>query len=126
MGVLKVILLLSSVLIAVSPPGAEGARVLAFFGFSSQSHNNFFNVLTTELANRGHEITIVTPYPLKNPPKKNYRQIEAKITRDLFNKMNTVEAVTDSFWTRVLKWRESAEFFFVCNKVLEIPEVTTI
>jgi len=124
MSLLKAILLLSSLLIAAPPPGAEGARILAFFGCSSQSHNNFFNVLTTELANRGHEVTIVTPYPLKNPPKKNYRQIEAKTARDVLNKVNTVEAVTESIWTRLSKWRESAEFFLICNKVLQLPEVT--
>jgi hypothetical protein len=109
-----------------SPLQADGARVFAFFGFSSQSHNNFYTALTTELANRGHDVTVVTAYPLKNPPKKNYRQIEATATNELFSKFNTVKATTDSVLTRILKWRESAEFFFVCSKVLELPQVKII
>jgi hypothetical protein len=109
--------------LVVVAPRADGARVLAYFGFSSQSHNNFYTALTTELANRGHDVTVVTAYPLKNAPKKNYRQIEATATRELFAKFNTVQATTDSVWTRLSKWRESADFFFICSKVLEMPEV---
>lgn len=124
MNLLGGVVLVFALVVAASPLRADGARVLAYFGFSSQSHNNFYTALTTELANRGHDVTVVTAYPLKNPPKKNYRQIEATATQELFRKFNTVKATTDSVLTRILNWRETADFFFICNKVLEIPQVT--
>ncbi|XP_059480751.1 UDP-glycosyltransferase UGT5-like isoform X2 [Neocloeon triangulifer] len=119
------LIVLLAFMAAVPPPEAAAAKILGYFGFSSKSHNNFFNALTVELANRGHELTVVTAYPMKETPK-NYRQIDAKVAREIFGAHNVVEASTEGFWTRVSKWRESAEFFFICSKTLKIPEVEAL
>jgi hypothetical protein len=77
---LKANFLLFCTMVALTAPlEAEGARVLAFFLFSSKSHNNFYTPLLTELASRGHDVTVVTAYPLNNPQKNNYRQIDASV-----------------------------------------------
>lgn len=108
---------------AIAP--ADGAKVLAFFGLSSKSHNNFFTPLTTELAARGHDVTVVTAYPLKDPPKTNYHQIDATVTREHFDSFNALQESTVSIWSRIQKWRDVAEFMLLCNKVLKLPQVLT-
>ncbi|CAB3371478.1 Hypothetical predicted protein [Cloeon dipterum] len=120
---LALVVLCFSCAAAKPPPNVQGVKILAFFGFSSQSHNNFYNALTTELAERGHDLTVVTSYPMKNPPSKNYKQIDAKVARELFSKFNTVQASTESVVERLGKWRESAEFFMMCTKVINMTEV---
>jgi glucuronosyltransferase len=79
---MKIVLLITTVLIF--SPAVRSARILALFGFSTQSHNNVFSALTKELAVRGHDLTVVTTYSLKNPPQ-NYRQIEISELRKVFS-----------------------------------------
>lgn len=124
MRLLRVALVACALSVALEP--AEGAKVLAFFGLSSKSHNNFFTPLTTELALRGHEVIVVTAYPLKNPPKKNYRQIEATVTRDLFDSFNAIKESTVSTWSRLINWKDVARFMLLCNEVLKIPQVQRV
>ncbi|XP_059480629.1 UDP-glucosyltransferase 2-like [Neocloeon triangulifer] len=112
----------------IPPPEVAAAKILGFFGISSRSHNNFFNALNVELANRGHELTVVTAFPMKNTPK-NYRQIDVKIVRELFNEINMVKASKSGFWTQIFRWREPGEpanVMVVCSKVLKIPEVEAL
>jgi len=121
MRLLRVALVACALSLALAP--ADGAKVLAFFGLSSKSHNNFFTPLTTELALRGHEVTVVTAYPLKNPPKKNYRQIEATAARDLLDSFNAIKPSTVSTWSRLIQWRDIAKFMLLCKEVLKMPQV---
>lgn len=53
----------------------ESAKILAIFPTVSKSHWIFGSKLMKELANAGHEVTVLSPFPLKNPPK-GYRDIE--------------------------------------------------
>ncbi|XP_033229035.1 UDP-glucuronosyltransferase 2B15-like [Belonocnema kinseyi] len=49
-------------------------RILAVFPFNAKSHHNVFNAFLRSLAKKGHQVDVITHYPLKNPPK-NYRTI---------------------------------------------------
>ncbi|XP_033229037.1 UDP-glucuronosyltransferase-like [Belonocnema kinseyi] len=49
-------------------------RILGVFPFNGKSHNNVFNALMKSLAKKGHQVDVITHYPLKNPPK-NYKTI---------------------------------------------------
>lgn len=62
------ILLLHSVLIA------DAGRILAIFPHFGASHWYSFRPLVEELAQRGHDVTVLSPFPRKTP-LKNYRDI---------------------------------------------------
>lgn len=49
-------------------------RILGVFTFASYSHYALGSRLMKELAERGHDVTIITPFLEKNPPKY-YKEI---------------------------------------------------
>jgi hypothetical protein len=73
---------------AVVMTTASGAKILCMFRMSRKSHNNVFTSLNTELAKKGHELTVVTLFPIKNPPGI-YKQIDAYDTREMMTKFDT-------------------------------------
>lgn len=52
----------------------EAARILGVFPYPSKSHAMLGQPIFVELAKRGHEVTFVSPFQLKDPPK-GYRDI---------------------------------------------------
>uniref|UniRef100_A0A182LTR0 Uncharacterized protein n=1 Tax=Anopheles culicifacies TaxID=139723 RepID=A0A182LTR0_9DIPT len=57
---------------------AESAKIVCVFPTASKSHVLGAQALLKELALRGHEVTMVSAFPLKRPPK-NYRDIYVPI-----------------------------------------------
>lgn len=53
----------------------NAARILGVFPYPSRSHSILGQALFTELAKRGHDVTYLSPYPFKEAPAKNYRDI---------------------------------------------------
>lgn len=49
-------------------------RILGIFPLNSRSHEMMFESLMTGLAKRGHQVDVVTHFPVENPPK-NYKNI---------------------------------------------------
>lgn len=52
----------------------EGAKILGIFHMPSHSHHTIGKALFKRLASKGHEVTMVSPFPLKTPVK-NYEDI---------------------------------------------------
>lgn len=50
------------------------SNILVFVPSPWKSHIASFQPLFLELANRGHNLTVVSKFPVKNPPP-NYRQV---------------------------------------------------
>lgn len=48
---------------------SNGARILGVFPMPGRSHYILANKLMTTLAEAGHHITMITPFPTKNVPK---------------------------------------------------------
>ena len=63
--------------------GAHGAKILGIFPLPGKSHFAVSSVLLKELANRGHQVTVFSPFPEKSPIA-NYTNIDTTITRDDF------------------------------------------
>ncbi|XP_065343007.1 UDP-glucosyltransferase 2-like [Cloeon dipterum] len=59
---------LLAVLLAAAACGAAAERILAVFPSSSPSQVNVFTALTKELARRGHQVTVLSPFPQKAAP----------------------------------------------------------
>lgn len=58
------------------------SRILFLFPTPSQSHLIVAKGLTTTLAERGHDVTVVSPFPL-DKPMKNYRDIKIEIPKEM-------------------------------------------
>lgn len=61
---------------------AQTARVLGLFPHTGKSHQMVFEPLLRRLAERGHQVTVVSFFPLKNPPA-NYTDISLEGIADL-------------------------------------------
>ncbi|KAK3925715.1 UDP-glucosyltransferase 2 [Frankliniella fusca] len=59
----------------VEPPGTEAYRVLGMFPFNGRSHNIMFKALMEALADRGHEVYMLSPFPQKKP-RANYTDLD--------------------------------------------------
>lgn len=53
---------------------ADAARVLGLFPHTGKSHQMVFDPLLRRLAERGHHVTVVSFFPVKNPPA-NYTDV---------------------------------------------------
>lgn len=53
---------------------SEGYRILAVFPHTGKSHHIMFEPLLRTLAEKGHELSVVSHYPLENPPP-TYRDV---------------------------------------------------
>lgn len=54
--------------------GSSAYRILGVFPMNGRSHEMMFEALMIGLAQRGHQVDVVTHFPVKNPPS-NYRNI---------------------------------------------------
>ena len=71
--------------------GAHGAKILGIFPFPGKSHFAVSSVLLKELANRGHQVTVYSPFPEKSPIP-NYTNIDTIIRLgDLINTTGTTD-----------------------------------
>jgi hypothetical protein len=77
------VLCVGVLLVAIGMHGVKGARILGLFPLPSHSHFAVPSALLKELANRGHQVTVYSPFPEKSPIP-NYTNIDTRATRDDF------------------------------------------
>lgn len=70
------------VISAIALDNVNSDKILAVLPTPSKSHWILAQNLLLELARSGHEITVISPFPLKSPPK-NYRDIETIEIKDI-------------------------------------------
>ncbi|KAJ4441095.1 hypothetical protein ANN_10945, partial [Periplaneta americana] len=64
-------------LVVVTLHGSDGARILGLFPIPGRSHMNVNAAIIEELARRGHQVTVVSPFPLAKPIP-NYTEMVMK------------------------------------------------
>lgn len=64
---LPLLLLLGLALSGPLPSAVESAQILGLFGHPGKSHFDFFRPLFVALAERGHNISMYSYFPLKEP-----------------------------------------------------------
>jgi glucuronosyltransferase len=70
--------------------GVHAARILGIFPIPGRSHFTFCGTIMKELASRGHQVTVLSPFPQKSPIP-NYTDIDTRTTReDFFQQAGTV------------------------------------
>ncbi|PSN47387.1 hypothetical protein C0J52_11157 [Blattella germanica] len=93
----------------------EGAKILALLGVVSRSHHIFNKALTHALAERGHQITVLSPDKDEDVPNVTYLQIEGLYkTKDGFNYEQFVKQSTLALAFSTFDWVGG-----VCEKELE-------
>jgi hypothetical protein len=93
--VLRVVYL-GLLLVVVLLYGAHGARILGLFPVPGRSHFAVSATLMKELASRGHQVTVLSPFPEKSPIP-NYTDIDTRTTRDVL--MQQTGTVLNTFHT---------------------------
>lgn len=73
-----VIISATLLLLLQQPNGADSAKILCLFPTASKSHVLGTQALLKNLAQRGHEVTMVSAFPLSQPVK-NYRDVYVPI-----------------------------------------------
>lgn len=63
----------------------SGLKVLGVLPFGSTSHFAIGHAIVKSLANVGHEVTVISPYPQKKPIK-NYRDIDCSSVLEKFKR----------------------------------------
>lgn len=66
-------------------PYVHSARILAAILYPAKSHFVMYRTLLTALAEKGHEVTVISHFPL-NSPVENYEDLSVQGT-DLFKEM---------------------------------------
>lgn len=70
---------------------SSGYRILGLFPFNGKSHFIMFEPLMKALARKGHNVDVVSPFPLKKP-YPNYRDLlSVPVTRHFMNNMTYEE-----------------------------------
>jgi hypothetical protein len=69
--------IMAALVVALSTT-TQSAHILGVFPIPAKSHNIVFTALTRELARRGHQLTVISPYPEKQPTP-NLTDIEVKL-----------------------------------------------
>lgn len=99
---------------------SSGSRILFLFPSPSQSHLIVVKGLSTTLAERGHDVTVVSPFPLKKP-MKNYRDIKIEVPQDMLDlNSEMVEKPNKNIFKsfpRLLR-----NLFVMGNSMLDMPE----
>lgn len=95
--------LLSVAILLLACEISLASRILFLFPSPSKSHLIVVQGLSTTLAEKGHDVTVVSPFPLSKP-MKNYRDIKSPLTdavQDISSDM--VKNSDQSFLTRMPK-----------------------
>ncbi|KAK7870747.1 hypothetical protein R5R35_009897 [Gryllus longicercus] len=78
----KMKILLAVILLSFSENVCQAARILGVFPHIGKSHYIMFEPVMKALAHRGHEVTVITQFPLKNPPQ-NMKIIDVSHTSNI-------------------------------------------
>lgn len=77
----RLLLSLSLLSTVLSPPTTLASNILAFMPMPLKSHFSGFQPMFEELARRGHNVTVVSAFPLKDRRVPNYTDVDVMPSR---------------------------------------------
>lgn len=99
---------------------STASRILFLFPSPSKSHLIVVKGLSTTLAERGHDVTVVSPFPL-DKPMKNYRDIKVEVPEDML-KLSTLMVTKPNENLFKMLPRLMRNLFTMGNDMLAMPE----
>lgn len=100
---------------------SSASRILFLFPSPSKSHLIVVQGLSTTLAEqRGHDVTVVSPFPL-DKPMKNYRDIKLTVPQDMTELSKEMTTAPDvNIWTRFPRLLRN--LFVMGNSMIKSPQ----
>lgn len=115
-----------SILIIVSLKFIESGKILAIFPTPSISHQIVYRALTQDLANRGHELTILTPDPVRGN-NSNITEIDLSGSYRAFKELFNYGEFKDVLKNEMKFVRKASVIFEkLMNEQLSYPEVQNL
>lgn len=108
-----------------------GYRILGIFPHVGKSHSYTIDPVMRGLAEKGHEVTMISHFPLEDPPK-TYKDISLKGTVDIWLGAFDLEEFAWPYGTEwLMKHVDDARTLFLiasitCKAMLDNPEVQAI
>ncbi|XP_058123356.1 UDP-glycosyltransferase UGT5-like [Anopheles ziemanni] len=104
------------------PSTTDGARILGIFPTSARSHYIVGSALMKELARRGHQVTVINPFPQKKP-LENYRDIDVSVEEDIIKELipNMFDMADQSVWEGITMTYKFGHM--ITNFTLQHPNV---
>lgn len=96
----KMVLILLTVTYILS--SSQAARILGIFPTPSVSHQSVFQPVWKELSLRGHNVTVITPNPLKDQSLTNLTEIDVSEAYEIQKKTDEKLGKTIENWMDVL------------------------
>uniref|UniRef100_A0A182J7J1 UDP-glucuronosyltransferase n=1 Tax=Anopheles atroparvus TaxID=41427 RepID=A0A182J7J1_ANOAO len=110
--------------LAVTTNQAKASKILGIFPTMSKSHWILGSTLMKELALNGHEVSVISPFPLSDAPA-NYRHVQIEYTRMLEDMMDKVfERIDNSIVQKMLNLEHFVHA--IANTTLSSPAVQTL
>nr|CAD7597665.1 unnamed protein product [Timema genevievae] len=105
----------------------HAARILGVFPVTSTSHQIVFRAVMKELAHRGHEIVVITPYPMRDPSIKNYTEIDVSfMKKEWKNRFNFVAGRSSKETPQEMMTNLFDFGGHLCEMMLSHPEVAEL
>lgn len=100
------------------------AKILGVFDIASVSHQVVFQPIWRELSLRGHQVTVLTPNPLKDPTLTNLTEIDLGSIYKIFNNLAKDFSLVFDHWQLARTWPETV--YLVLEEMLANPEVSAL
>lgn len=102
----------------------NSAKILCIFPTPSMSHQAVFQPVWKELSLRGHQVTVITPNPLRNLSLTNLTEIDV-------SEAYRIQEQTDKSLSNSTGWKDVMEIAFFLNQpvyeyMLQHPEVSKL
>lgn len=117
-------MLVTITLLYVLPTIASGSKILGVFNSPSISHQKPFLNLAKELSLKGHEVTIITPNPLKDKSLTNLTEIDTSFLYEILQEnggFDQILGIDNTLWQQTNKLRDF--FYITAERLFENKEV---
>lgn len=121
-------MLVTVTLLCVLTTISSGSKILGVFNVPSISHQKPFLNLAKELSLRGHEVTIITPNPLRDKSLTNLTEIDTSFLYELIKQnkegFEQILGTHNTLWQQTNKLRDL--FYITAERLFKNKEVNNL
>lgn len=113
-----------AVLLLLVVYSVRSAKILGVFNFASVSHQIVYQPIWRELSLRGHDVTVLTPNPLKDPTLTNLTEVDLSSLYNIFGSMSAEFSMTLDHWEVLKMWPDN--LYRMTEEMYSHPEVLSL